>query len=72
MKKLDLRSKTCPETFLYAKLALEELGSGEEIEIEFGSSDDAEKVASSLELEGLPISRNIENRKIIVHGKPSA
>ncbi|UCC18998.1 MAG: sulfurtransferase TusA family protein [Promethearchaeota archaeon] len=33
MKKIDIRGKICPMTFVYTKLALEELGEGEILEV---------------------------------------
>jgi len=64
VKTVDLRAFKCPDTFLYAKLALEklrsELKNSLEVEFRFGSYQDLENVAQSLEQEGFK-----RNKKII-------
>ena len=48
-QKLDIRDKQCPDTFLYTKLALEELGAGESLDLRLGSE---ESLASVIETTG--------------------
>jgi len=49
---LDLLQLSCPETFLYTKLALEELPHGVRLEILFGNEISARNVSRSCQEEG--------------------
>jgi adenylyltransferase/sulfurtransferase len=51
-KILDLKSKTCPSTFLYTKLALERLNSGELLDVRYSSRESVENVSRSALEEG--------------------
>ena len=49
---LDLQHKTCPETFLFTKMALENCPSGSSLQVKYANEDTAQRVRSSLILEG--------------------
>ena len=49
---LDLRTKRCPQTFLYTKLALEQLRGDEILDARYDSSETASSVQSSADEEG--------------------
>ena len=56
----DLRDKQCPETFLYAKLALEDVPPATVLDLRFSSEADAQNVRKSLAEEGhTPLGRII-------------
>ncbi|HMO17375.1 MAG TPA: ThiF family adenylyltransferase [Oligoflexia bacterium] len=55
VKVLDLTSIKCPETYLYAKVALEDLENEEKLEIKFGSSEDLINISHSLTQDGRKI-----------------
>lgn len=49
---LHLENTSCPQTFLFSKLALEELPPNQYLELRFSSEEDQTKVEKSLEKEG--------------------
>ena len=49
---LDLKHKTCPETFLFTKMALEDCPAGTSLEVRYANEETAQRVRSSLSLEG--------------------
>lgn len=51
-KVLKLEDEVCPYTFVKSKLALEELESGQMLEIHLGNSESASNVPRSIDLEG--------------------
>lgn len=51
-KVLDIVKDVCPYTFVKSKLALEELESGQFLEVHLGNSESAANVPRSMELEG--------------------
>lgn len=51
-KVLKLEGEVCPYTFVKSKLALEQLKSGQILEIHLGNSESASNVPRSLDLEG--------------------
>jgi len=71
---LHLETKSCPQTFLYSKLALEELPLNQYLELRFSSEDDQIKVEKSLEKEGylssrLKLERNSTYHRSIIKQK---
>lgn len=48
---LDIRNDVCPYTFVKSKLALEELQSGQVLEIHLGNSESATNVPRSIAME---------------------
>lgn len=52
LRRLDLRNVPCPNTFLYSKLALEELSTKEALQIKFSDKETADKVCLSLKEHG--------------------
>lgn len=55
-QRLDLRDKRCPETFLYTKLALEQLPGGGRLIVNFGNPDSLKNVSQTLSEDGYKIS----------------
>ncbi|MEX2445657.1 MAG: sulfurtransferase TusA family protein [Alkalispirochaeta sp.] len=51
-KVIDLKDEVCPYTFVKSKLALEQLTSGQVLEVHLGNSESASNVPRSIELEG--------------------
>ena len=49
---LDIRTEVCPYTFVRSKLALEEMTTGDILEVLLGNSESASNVPRSLEGEG--------------------
>ncbi|MFW6364362.1 MAG: sulfurtransferase TusA family protein [Spirochaeta sp.] len=49
---LDIQGDVCPYTFVKSKAAVEQLDSGQIIEIHLGNSESASNVPRSLDLEG--------------------
>ncbi|AFG37376.1 sulfurtransferase TusA family protein [Spirochaeta africana] len=49
---LDIQGDVCPYTFVKSKAAVEQLASGQVIEIHLGNSESASNVPRSLDLEG--------------------
>lgn len=45
---LDLTTETCPMTFLYTKLAFEQLAEGDRLEVRFGQAESAGNVRRAL------------------------
>ncbi len=60
MKTIDLKSRQCPETFLYTKLALEKLSAGESLCVSLSSSEDAERISRSIAEEGYAVKGGVE------------
>ena len=56
LRSLDLTQKKCPATFLYTKLALEQIGAGSLLEVRFGDADSAKNVYASVQEEGHQVS----------------
>ncbi len=48
---LDIRDEVCPYTFVKSKLALEQLDSGQILEVHLGNSESASNVPRSISLE---------------------
>ena len=48
LRQLDLRGKLCPTPFLFAKLALEQLETGQALDLRFGTETSWESVSASL------------------------
>ncbi len=63
-KKLDLRTISCPDTFLFSKMAFEEMNKGEHCLIKFNNSEDLLKVKNSLIDEGITISSIYSSSKL--------
>ncbi|KGE71000.1 sulfurtransferase TusA family protein [Spirochaeta lutea] len=49
---LDIQGDVCPYTFVKSKKAVEQLASGQILEIHLGNSESASNVPRSLDLEG--------------------
>lgn len=49
---IDLQGDVCPYTFVKSKTALEQLDSGQVLEVHLGNSESASNVPRSLDLEG--------------------
>ncbi|MFW5694732.1 MAG: sulfurtransferase TusA family protein [Alkalispirochaeta sp.] len=49
---IDLKDEVCPYTFVKSKVALEQLDSGQLLEIHLGNSESASNVPRSIDLEG--------------------
>ncbi len=49
LKLLDLRDKSCPNTFIYTKLALEQLSGTETLDVRFSSQESAKNVRQTVE-----------------------
>ena len=52
LKRLDLRERKCPSTYLYTKLAIDRLPQGEILAVEFGNLESAKNVSLSVIEEG--------------------
>ncbi|MGQ9652813.1 MAG: sulfurtransferase TusA family protein [Thermodesulfobacteriota bacterium] len=51
-KRLDLRGEVCPYTFVKSKLAMEDMGRGEVLEVVLDFPPAVKNVAKSMEMEG--------------------
>ncbi|HKK49691.1 MAG TPA: sulfurtransferase TusA family protein [Alkalispirochaeta sp.] len=49
---IDLKDEVCPYTFVKSKLALEQLGPGQVLQVHLGNSESASNVPRSIDLEG--------------------
>lgn len=75
LKLLDLRAVKCPQTFLYAKLALEASPSGEQLEICFATEESLTNVRQSLIEQGyefLSEVRRGRNFKLLMRSMPNS
>ena len=60
---LDLTGEVCPYTFVKSKLALEDLQSGDVLQVIVDNAESASNVPRSLELEGHEIVKLVKSKR---------
>jgi len=73
--RLDIRQLACPLTWVRTRIALEELGPGEELEVLLADGQALESIPRSAELEGHRVSAPTPHpqggwRVVLVKGRP--
>lgn len=74
---LDIRQKRCPNTFLYAKLALEQISNGSLLDVRVDSETTASSVAEAIQVEGYgvtsgPRQLSADHWRLLLAQRPAA